>query len=170
MGRKHLGVALGLPEGIVRGLVSKLRSLGRVETRQDGCHITPLGVQGLRTQLAELGIESLSEFPAEALGIGPVVVSVHVRKASHRVRLGLEERDLSVRAGAKGAVTLVYTDNTLRMPGVSKDLLSYEPQAARIILSRLDLRQGDVVLLVFADDYYRALEGALLAASALARG
>lgn len=169
MGRKHLGDALNLPEGVVRGLVARLQRMGRVEMGQDGCRISPLGEESLRAELAQTGIESLTEFPGESLGIGPAVVSAHIRRASHKVRLGIEERDLSIRAGAKGAVTLVYEGGILRMPGVSGDLLGYAPQAAQTVLSRLDLREGDVVLLVFADNYYRAFEGALLACGALAQ-
>ncbi|MEM2906156.1 MAG: DUF4443 domain-containing protein [Candidatus Bathyarchaeia archaeon] len=167
MGRKHLGEALNLPEGVTRGLVTDLQRRGLVETRRDGCRISALGFESLRAELIKRGVESLTEISAESLGIGPFVVSAHVKAASHRVRLGIEERDLSVRAGAKGAVTIVYTDGVLRMPGVSGDLLQYEPQLAKAVLSRLHLEDGDVVLLVFADNYYRALEAALLTSTAL---
>ena len=49
-------------------------------------------------------------------------VALLVRGRSENVSKGLEQRDAAVRVGTTGAITLVFTDNRLLLPTISKDV------------------------------------------------
>lgn len=164
MGRGRLEEVLGLPEGIVRGLLRRAQMAGWVKAGRAGCSITEAGKRALDESLAKMGISSAAMVSGEGLGVGPLSYGVLVSRGAEKVRLGIEQRDAAVRAGAKGVVSLTYMDGRLGIPGVCKDMASSMPEATRVLSSAFRLKEGDLLLVAFADDLWRAIEGAFSAA------
>ncbi len=170
IGRGRLTDVLSLPEGVTRGLLTRLQGKHYVSADKPGCSITEKGVGVLAERLSKLQVRSIRGYEGVKLNVGPVNVAVHIGGASGKVRLGIEERDTVIRAGAKGAITLTYRGGVLSIPGICERLEEYRRDAWAELMSSFDLREGDLVLVVFADDYWKALDGALAVASTYTEG
>jgi hypothetical protein len=84
------------------------------------------------------------------------------------VKYGLEQRDAAITAGAKGATTLVFTKNGLAMPGAKEDV-SESGSSIIAALSKLNLTEGDVIIIGSADEKIKAEIGVKTAALELLR-
>ncbi len=83
-----------------------------------------------------------------------------IKGGAEFVRKGLEERDMAIVGGAKGASLFVMENEELWMPGLENVSEKY-PDVADEIFSKLEVCDGDVVLLAWADDRFSAEYGAL---------
>jgi len=63
---------------------------------------------------------------ARQLTLDKANAAVLIKKSGKLVRRGIEQRDAAMRAGAKGACTLVYRDGKLVMPMGENDAWSLE--------------------------------------------
>ena len=163
MGRASLARAVGLGEGAIRTVLSRLSEAGLVEVSRRGCELTEEGRSlwsAIRSKLLRLG--EVRNAPVEGESLAYVV-----RGASHKVRLGVEQRDEAIRAGARGAITLVFKGGKLVMPGISDDVEADYPEFSEEITALAELGEGDVVVVAFADDLKKAEYGALAAALTL---
>ena len=163
MGRASLARAVGLGEGAIRTVLSRLCGAGLVEVSRRGCELTEEGRSlwsAIRSKLLRLG--EIRNAPVEGGGFAYIV-----KGASRKVRLGVEQRDEAIRAGARGAITLVFKDGKLIMPGISDDVRADYPELSEEIMASAELGEGDVVIVAFADDSKKAEYGALAAALTL---
>jgi len=104
------------------------------------------------------------EIPPSSLTIGPINIAVLVRKASSVVKDGLEQRDTAIKAGAKGATTLIYSNGRLIMAGVTGNVFKGIPLIYTTILSRFDPKENDVIIIGSAEDKRSAELGANMVA------
>ncbi len=150
IGRSRLSTSLGLGEGVGRTIVERLRDEGLIQVSRSGCSLTDRG----RNVLEEIHHHLSRSMPLteSPIGLGRSNVAILVRKASHLVRSGIEERDASIRAGALGAMTLVYSNNVLSVPGLSDDSEKDFPGITSQLLGHFQLGEGDVFLIVAADN------------------
>jgi hypothetical protein len=161
VGRLKLSKDLDLGEGGVRTLVKHLKNEGLVEVSRSGISLSAAGKRllfFLRTLLSEQ-----VEIPCTPLTIGPFNVAVRVAGMKDSVKYGLEQRDAAITAGAKGATTLVFTKNGLAMPGAKEDV-SESGSSIIAALSKLNLTEGDVIIIGSADEKIKAELGVKTAA------
>jgi len=161
IGRASLAQKLGLGEGVTRTLLKRLLRAGLVRTSRSGCEITEEGRalwEELRRKLARI---ASVRWTGE---LGQYGVAVLVKGGASKVRLGVEQRDEAIRAGAKGALVLVLEGGRLRMPGVSEDIRVDYPELFEEITTSLEPEEGDAVVVAYADDAVSAEYGALAAA------
>ncbi|MEM2095646.1 MAG: DUF4443 domain-containing protein [Candidatus Caldarchaeum sp.] len=167
MGRKRLKELLGIGEGSVRTMLSRLVSNGLASSSREGLRLTEKGMElysYLNKTISELK-RVVFEMPWDAKHNFGLVV----RGMAGRVSTGVEERDEAVRNGASAAMVLTYTESGLEMPRVSN--LSLErPEFAGKIISLFNPSVGDVVIIAGADDEMRSRYAALAAAVKLAVG
>jgi len=149
IGRGRLSRSLNLGEGAGRTVVERLRDTGLIEVSRAGCSLTDRGREFLR-EIRRLLSKPIS-LREDLLGLGGYNTAILVRGVSHLVDSGIEERDASVRAGALGAVTLLFKEGTLSIPGLSEDAQKEFPLIADELLKNLDPKEGDVILVVAAD-------------------
>lgn len=163
IGRQQLAKRLELGEGTCRTLVRRLRDEGLIDVSRGGMVLTSKGVV-VKAKIGELIVSA--ELPETDLTVGPRNYAVLVRNVADRVRQGVEQRDVALIAGAKGATTLIYEEGRLRMPGMDMD----PPGAlARSLIDRLKPREGDVVIIGTANTSSSAEMGAKAAALELLR-
>jgi len=169
IGRYSLVERVGLGEGVVRSILSTLARHGFLRPqRGKGCVLTPEGRRQLESFLSKHGIAGMELVHPPQLGMGEVEVAVHVKGAAFKVRLGVEQRDEAVKAGALGALTLVFKAGRLVIPGVEESLEEVNPSLARTLSPLFKLEDGDVVIICFSNERWRAEEAALAAALSLA--
>ena len=165
IGRATLSRRLGLGEGAVRTLLGKLAEHELVRSTRRGCELDERGRElwaSLASKLAKRA--KISGTPVLA---HPHGFAILVKGAAEKVRLGVEQRDEAIRAGARGAVTLVLKDGKLRMPGVSDDVSHDYPDLFRAVMQELGPQEGDAVVIAYADEALAAEYGALAAALSL---
>jgi len=161
MGRLKLSRDLKLGEGEVRTLVRHLDKEGLIEVSRSGISLSEVGKElfsNLRTVLSEQ-----VEIPSSPLTVGCFNVAVQLKGMGSFVKYGLEQRDAAIMAGAKGATTLVVTKKGLVMPGTGEDV-SEAGSSIVAALSKLSLKEGDVMVIGSADEKLKAEFGAKTAA------
>lgn len=162
IGRSLLSVRLETGEGATRTLVSRLKDHGLIIVSKKGCSLTKRG--------EKIWSEFQSLFPLKAsldrneLSLARCNVAVQIRRGADKVRMGVEQRDAAVIAGAKGAIALVFKGGRLSLPGLSEDTARDYPIAFRQIGEQFDLKENDVVVIGSADTWIKAEDGALAAA------
>jgi len=160
IGRAGLAQVLGLGEGATRTLIGKLSKHGLVEVTRRGCSLTERGKALWKEICSKLPkMTEIKAIPVPGKGF-----AVLVRGEARNVRLGINQRDEAVRAGARGAMILVFEQGKLRMPGVSEDVSVDFPELFEEVMSVLEPKEGDVVVVAFADSDLIAEYGALAAA------
>jgi hypothetical protein len=157
VGRLKLSKDLHLGEGETRTLVKHLKNEGLIDVSNSGISLSPSG-RKLLSRLRTLVSEPL-EIPSTPLTVGPFNVAIRVTGTKDSVKYGLEQRDAAIMAGAKGATTLVFTQNRLTMPGTREDLSESNPSALAS-LSKLGLSEGDVIIIGSANEKMKAEFGA----------
>jgi len=162
IGRKKLSEKLGLGEGATRTLIRHLVREKLIIISKSGNHLSKKGVK-LYSTLRAVMSRSI-EIPPSSLTVGPINIAVLVRKASSIVKDGLEQRDTAIKAGAKGATTLIYSDGRLIMPGVTENVFKDIPSILTTILSRFEPKENDVIIIGSAEDKRSAELGAIMVA------
>jgi hypothetical protein len=161
VGRLKLSKDLHIGEGETRTLVKHLKNEGLINVSKSGISLSQDGKRllfSLRTLVSEQ-----IEMPSTALTVGPFNVAVRVTGMKDSIRFGLEQRDAAIMAGAKGATTLVFTENKLTIPGTGEDVSKSDPSIPAS-LSNLSLNEGDVIIIGSSDEKIRAELGAKTAA------
>ncbi len=161
LGRKRFAEELGLGEGTVRTIVGRLRKRYLIKVSRSGCNLTEKG-----RRLYEVLRKRIGEF-VELTGKLPwsyrYSVGVKVKGMARLLKIGLEERDAAVRAGADAAMAIVMQGGCLLMPGVS-NLSKEQPGFASMIMVSFNPSEDDVILIAGSDDKVKALYGVLAAA------
>ncbi len=161
VGRLSLSKLLELGGGEIRTLVKHLKLEQLIEVSRSGVSLSPRGrniLLSLRSFLSEP-----IEVPPTPLTVGPSNTAVKVRGVSDLVRYGLEQRDAAILAGAKGATTLIFSENKLSMADTEKEVSS-EDEAVHTLLSKMTLENSDVIVIGSADTKLKAELGAKMAA------
>jgi predicted transcriptional regulator len=162
VGRGKLSEKIGLGKGATRTLLARLTEAHLISTSRSGCSLTKKGRE-LWRMIREL-IPHISEIGPNELTFAEHSVLVHVRGRGERIRRGLEQRDAAVRAGARGAITMIYRDNKLTLPAITDDAAQAYPLVYEQVTRLLDLEENDVAIIVCADTQREAEYGALAAA------
>jgi predicted transcriptional regulator len=166
VGRLKLSKDLSLGEGEIRTLVRHLKNEGLIDVSNSGMSLSSDGrrlLSRLRTLISEP-----REIQSTPLTVAPFNVAVRVMGMKDFIRYGLEQRDAAIMAGAKGATTLIFAENKLTMPGMKEDVLESDPSILAS-LSKLSLKEGDVIIIGSANEKINAELGARNAALGLLR-
>ena len=162
VGRLKLSKELQLGEGAARTLVKHLKNEGLIEISKSGIMLSKHGrkvFSGLRTV-----VSGQVDVPSSPLTVGFFNVAVLVRGGASAVKYGLEQRDATIMAGAKGATTLVFSKSELTMPGVKEDVFKGNVSVRNLLLSKLSPKEGDAIIIGSADEKIRAEFGTKMAA------
>ena len=162
VGRIRLSKELELGEGATRTLLKHLKKEGLIEGSRRGVTFSEYGKKlfsNLRSKISE-GID----VPNSLLTVGPFNIAVLVRNAAHGVRRGVEQRDTAIKAGALGATTLIFSRNKLTMPSREEDVFKGISSIDNILVSKLDPKENDVIIVGSGENKRSAEIGAKMAA------
>jgi predicted transcriptional regulator len=162
VGRGTLSKKLGIGEGATRTLIERLRDEQIIAISRQGCVLTNKG-EHLWKRVEKI-IPSKIELEHSKLTLSTFNIAILVRGKAKKVRLGMEQRDAAVLAGAKGATTLVMSMGKLAMPREDADIKETVPDTHKKIIGSLKPSDGDVVIIGSADTHAAAEYGAISAA------
>jgi hypothetical protein len=169
IGRYRLAKMLGVPQGIARGILARMKKNGLIMVRhRAGTRASQKGLRELTGLMKREHLKSVRRSDQELLGLGSRSVLFHVAERSQRLGRGIEQRDAAIKAGATGAVTFLYDGKTLRFPGVAESLSRRNPAAFDRLRNQVKMRKGDIVLISFAGTWWDAARGGFAAVRTLA--
>jgi predicted transcriptional regulator len=161
-GRSKLAEELGIGEGAVRTIISRLKDAGLITTSKLGCALTSKGLK--------LWDEYKTVF-GRKVGIGKSELTlaeynfaILVKKRGHKVKSGMEQRDAAIMVGASGVTTIMFKEGCLIIPSVSDNIAKDFPKAANQIFRLLQPEENDVIIIGSADSLGKAEYGTLAAA------
>ncbi len=158
MGRRELSDEMGIGEGSIRSVMSILKESRLVEVYQTGAVITELGTALL---------ERIPVIPVSVMVPGSVVGDCHwsvvVKGASEKIRVGREQRDAGIRAGALGCTTIVYRKGELMIPP-DWVLDDKSPESAAEIRAIPFMEEDDAIIIGSAESVRDAVNAAVNAA------
>lgn len=163
LGRNHLIKALNLTEASTRTLMSKLKKQGFARNSTKGLVLTQKGRKTLEKILEKVSLAvKIKNFEA-----GKHATAFQIHGAAKKIKLGVEQRDFAVKAGANGAIVLIYDKKKLKMPGVSY-MQRRNKKLFEEIEEKFALKKNDVVVIAFALSAKVAEEAGWRAAGTLA--
>jgi len=168
LGRYKLVSILGLPDGVTRGVLLKLARKDYVSTQKFvGRSLTVRGERRLLELLAKLNVHAIKELEVGDLSLGSKSVVAHVLDGARLVRSGIEQRDAAIKAGAAGAITIIYHDGKFLLPPDRFDISEKDQSISGRLRKEFKISEGDVLVIGSGADKWKAVEGAIAAASTL---
>src|ERR671918_607194 len=154
--RNALCSGLVLGEGTIKTLVKHLKMQGLIETSNRGTKMTAKGKGICEGLLAAIPAEM--SLPKCSVSLSRFNYAVFVREFGFAVGLGIEQRDAAIKMGATGATTLLFKDNKFVMPASSNDSLKKEREVRKMLIEKLNPRDGDVIIIGSADSNEKTAE------------
>ena len=162
IGRNRLSQKLALGEGATRTLIERFRSLSLIVVDRKGCAFSRKGRELWSTLHAVIPRKTVLK--ESGLTLAPFNIAILVKDGSSNVRVGIEQRDAALLAGAKGATTLISKNGRLTIPPDCRDLIKDFPEIHRRLMDSLKPGENDAIVIGSADTLEKAEFGALAAA------
>jgi predicted transcriptional regulator len=162
LGRIRLSKELELGEGATRTLLKHLKKEGLIEGSRRGTTFSEYGKKLFSNLTSK--ISEVIEVPNSHLTVGPFNMAVLVRNAAHAVRSGVEQRDKAIKVGALGATTLIFSRSKLTMPSCEEDVFKGISFIYDMLLSKLNPKENDVIVIGSGENKKNAEIGAKMAA------
>lgn len=159
MGRMTLARRLGIGEGSVRTIIKRLTEMSLISVDAvGGCHLTPKG----ESVVSELGkvILSTGAIELSEMGITSPAFASHLRGV-REIPTATKLRDAAVRSGAEGMIVFQGIRGRISLPSISEDISKEYPAIDKVIKSRFNPKNQDVILVSFSNDPLEAEMGAL---------
>ncbi len=156
IGRKKLSSILGIGEGSTRTILNILLDNKYIDIDKSGITLTKEG-----DEYRSLIFLDAKPVTIMDLTIGQYNCAVLIKHAARRISFGCEERDSAIISGAKGATTLICSNNRLLFPGSDYPV---DDDTERRIRDIFAVRNDDAIIIGTADTYDLAECGAISAA------
>jgi Domain of unknown function (DUF4443) len=165
IGRGRLGKLLDLGSGESRTLIRRLKNAGYIEIDSSGCYLTKSGSR--KYDEIKRSIPWSSAVEGSPLGSGMKSHAIVLRKPTGVLRKGIEQRDAAIKAGANGALTVVYRSGKFLLPSENVDCERNGRTEPWNSIRTAALKNGDTVIISSAESALGAEYGALSAALTL---
>ena len=161
IGRNKLAKKLGVGDGAVRTIISRLQDSGLIVTSRAGCLLTAKGLSAWKN--FEAVFPRREEFEKTALTTSAYSYAFLVKNKGDMVKSGIDQRDAAIMGGARRALVIVFKDGCLMIESISSSLEKDFPEAAKVILEDLKPEDNDVIIIAGADSPLKAKRGAFAA-------
>ncbi len=161
LGRYDLAGQIHENQGVIRGLLERLLKHRLIETSKAGARVTEVGRSALKDFLSSHRIKDLKRLETPSLVNARYTFGIHLSQANSKVGRVIELRDIAVRMGASGAMTIMCAKEGLTIPPDDESLNKLYPEPSAIIEREFHPKERDVILIAFAEDEYAALAGVL---------
>lgn len=168
IGRNKLAEELEVGDGAVRTIISHLKDAGLIETSKAGCTLTAKGLSTWKK--FEEFFPKRGEIEKTELTTADHNYAFLVKNTGHKVKSGIEQRDIAIVAGAKRAVVIVCKGGHLIIESVSNGIEKDFPKATNQILKIIQPEDNDVIVIAGAYDLQKAKHAAFAASWALING
>jgi uncharacterized protein DUF4443 len=161
LGRYELANQIHENQGVIRGLLERLLEHHLIDSSKAGARVTSEGKSALILFLSAHRIAGLKQLQIPTLVRARYTFGSHLRQAGDRAGRVIELRDIAVRMGALGAMTILGGKGGLTIPPDNESLNKLYPETAAVLETEFKAKPGDVILLAFAEEEYAALAGVL---------
>ncbi|MCD6445902.1 DUF4443 domain-containing protein [Candidatus Bathyarchaeota archaeon] len=162
IGRNKLAKELKVGEGVVRTIINRLKDASLIKTSRAGCVLTSKGLKIWREYKSIF--KKMVKLEKNELTFAECNYAILVKNRGHKVKSGMEQRDAAIIMGAKSATTILFKTGCLRLPSVNEDLAKNFPNATKQITKLLKPEENDVIIIVSANSWEKAVYGSLAAA------
>jgi hypothetical protein len=163
VGRHQLASSLGIGEGAARTIIKRLKGEGLITIRRGGMSLTDRGAELFEAFYKRI---SVMELTPTGLTVGRCDYAVLVRSSEDKISSGVEQRDLALLSGAKGATTLFFREKRFHLPRLD---VEPSPTLSEELIKGLKPGEGDVVIIGTGDRMLDAEIGSKSAALELLR-
>ena len=163
--RKSLSRELRIGEGSTRSVLRQLVAAGLVENRKRGALLSGEGAKFAAELKA--AVEAAGKIEKSDLTFQQTAFALRMRKCSHRIRSGVEQRDAAIRAGATGATVLCMREGKLVFPDSGYAVA--EAQKNLFAEKLGGLGEGDAIILCYGENELFRERGAWSAALKLVK-
>ncbi len=162
VGRYRLKEMLDLShrEGLVRLMLTDLKREGYLKTSKSGSELTSIGHAYIKKIFKKNDILAVKELNLERFGIEANSFIIHLQNQLIPKPV-VELRDIAVKAGASGAIILLFKKERLIVPTVYPDLSLNHPELANTLRYNFELSEEDALIICFSKNKWRALESCL---------
>jgi len=136
IGRNKLAGKLGVGDGTIRTIISRLKDATLILNTKKGCTLTSKG-QEVWQQFREV-LPKNSEIPKTELTTSEFNYGFVVRNKKDKVKSGIEQRDAAIIAGAKRTIVLISDQKGLRVASVDQYIEEEYTTATKEILKKID--------------------------------
>ena len=166
IGRTLLSRLLKTGSGAIRTMISDLEEHQIINIERAGCSLTKTGINIYKEIIEK--IPKVIQIDAGRLSVANFDAAALVKDSSKLIHRGIEQRDAAIKAGAKGATTLMYEKDRFTLPMESIDCAKDFPSNIWVILEKkFKPSDGDVIIISSSDIEESAIYGALAGALTL---
>jgi len=141
-------------------MLTDLKHEGYLKTSKSGSELTVIGHAHIEDIFKKYDILAVKELNLQPFGIEANSFILHLQ--NHPIpKPVVELRDIAVKAGASGAIILLFKKERLIVPTVYSDLSLNHPELANTLLYNFDLSEEDALIICFSKNKWRALEACL---------
>lgn len=164
--RSEIAEFLDIGEGSVRTVLKRLKEKALINITRAGVFLSRKGVK-LFSEF-KLIFPILTEVSYGLLSLDGFSVIVLIKSKRDKVSYGIEQRDIAIKYGAKGAMTLTYKNEHFMIPGEDEncEMLFPNKDWAKIHMA-LQPEEGDVIIICSAEKVQEAYLGCFAAALTL---
>ncbi|MBA3750486.1 MAG: DUF4443 domain-containing protein [Nitrosopumilus sp.] len=147
---------LGLGEGSIKTLIKHLKMEKMIRTTNKGTMLSERG----REILEEISQYIYSEtiLPKCSISVGEHNHAVLLRNLRFAIKQGVEQRDVAIKMGAKGATTLVYKNGKFLIPDSNYNALRQEGSIEKLMKEKLTPINDDIIIIGSDDKSYIVAE------------
>jgi biotin operon repressor len=161
--RNSLSRELGLGEGSIKTLIKHLKMENMIITTNKGTRMSDKGKSILSNLSMYIGFET--NIPQCSISIGKFNHAVLLKQMKVEIKSGIEQRDIAIKNGAKGATTLTYENEKFLTVNTNYDSLYDEPNIKKLLINKLYPLDNDVIIIGSDDSRYIIAELAAKAAA-----
>jgi len=147
LGRRTLVEKTGITEMTVRTHLNKLRDAGLVSMAKSGTELTDKALNGFGEILG--AIDKVAEVSIEPLSLSTANVAAHIQGHAEAADRTLHFRDAAVRAGATGAILLIWDGEGWSFSEDADALRENNPRERDLLSAQFEGRSGDVLVIAF---------------------
>jgi hypothetical protein len=161
--RNLLSRELMLGGGSIKTLIKHLKMENMIITNNKGTKMSDKG-KSILTKLS-LYIGHETGVPECSISIGKFNHAILLKQMRCEISSGLEQRDVAIKNGAKGAITLTFENEQFLTVDTNYDSLQNESSIKKLLLNKLNPLDNDIIIIGSNDLNYVTAELAAKAAA-----
>jgi len=137
-----------------------LKKENLIDSNPKGHSLTDAGkeaVKGFKNKIPSLTHEI--ELPPEII-ISTYHEAILIKKAAGKMKRGMDQTIAALKMDAKGALTILFKNNTFIIPELYPDLSKKFPEFISRLKIQFNFNDNDVLVIGSGDNYKQALQGA----------
>ncbi len=150
--RKTLAYELELGDGSIKTLIKHLKMKDMIITTNKGTKMSERGKK-IFDEVSRY-IRSETRIPRCSISIGHYNHAILLRNLKYAIKNGLEQRDIAIKMGAKGATTLIYENGGFLTTDSKYNALKDEEHVERFLKEKLNPMDNDAIIIGSDDTSY----------------